>query len=67
MAEVQSDYREHMETYEAFNKLMTFGLLWVVLLLVSMALGLVAGLPILGLLLGVGGTLALLVGFAVLG
>jgi len=67
MAEVQNDYREHMETYAAFNKLITFALLWIVILLVSMALGLVAGLPILGLLLGVGGTLAILVGFAVLG
>ncbi len=48
------------------NKLVTFTVLWIVLLLVSMALGLVGGLHILGLLLGVGGSIALLIGFAVL-
>lgn len=67
MAEVQNDYREHMATYEAFNKLVLFSLLWIVLLLVSMALGLVGHLPVIALLLGVGGTIALLVAFAVLG
>lgn len=67
MAEAQNEYREHMATYEAFNKLMTFAILWIVLVLVSMALGLVGSLPVIAVLLGVGGTLALLVGFAVLG
>lgn len=66
MAEAQDDYRAHQETYEAFNKLVTFSLLWIVVLLAAMALGLVGGLPILGLLLGVGGSIALLIGFAVL-
>jgi hypothetical protein len=66
-AQVQEDYRAHQETYDAFNKLVLFSLLWIVLLLVSMALGLIGNLPIIALLLGVGGSLALLVGFAVLG
>ena len=66
MAEAQDDYREHQETYEAFSKLVTFSLLWIVVILASMALGIVGGLSILGLLLGVGGSIALLIGFAVL-
>lgn len=66
MAEATDDYRAHQETYTAFNKLVTFTVLWIVLLLVSMALGLVGGLHILGLLLGVGGSIALMIGFAVL-
>lgn len=67
MAEVQDDYRAHMETYTSFNKLVTFTILWIVLLLVAMALGLVGNLPVIALLLGIGGTVALLVAFAVLG
>ena len=67
MAEVQDDYRAHMETYTSFNKLVLFTVLWIVLLLVSMALGLVGHMSIFALLLGVGGSLALLVAFAVIG
>lgn len=67
MAEVQDDYRAHMETYTSFNKLVLFTILWIVLLLVCMALGLVGNLPALSLLLGIGGTVGLLVAFAVLG
>ncbi|MDP1751913.1 MAG: aa3-type cytochrome c oxidase subunit IV [Reyranella sp.] len=67
MAEVQDDYRAHQETYTSFNKLVLFTILWIVLLLVSMALGLVGHLSIFALLLGIGGTVALLVAFAVLG
>jgi hypothetical protein len=66
MAEAPDDYRAHQETYEGFSKLITFSLLWIVVILASMALGLVGGLSILGLLLGVGGSVALLIGFAVL-
>ena len=66
MAEVQDDYRAHMETYTSFNKLVLFTILWIVLLLVCMALGLVGSLPVFSLLLGIGGTVALLVAFAVL-
>jgi hypothetical protein len=61
------DYRSHFETYTAFNKLVTFLALWVILLLTSMALGLIAHLSIIGVLLGVGGTVALLIGFALFG
>ena len=67
MAEGQDDYRAHMQTYTSFNKLVLFSILFIVLLLVSMALGLVGHASVLALLLGVGGTLALIVAFAVLG
>jgi hypothetical protein len=42
-------------------------ILWIVLLLSSMALGLIAHVSIIALLLGIGGTLALIIGFAVFG
>ena len=65
MAEAtQDEIRAHTETYNAFNKLVLFTILWVILLLSSMALGLIAHIGILSLLLGVGGTVVLLVGFA---
>ena len=68
MAEAtQEEIRAHTETYNAFNKLVLFVILWVILLLSSMALGLVAHVGLISLLAGIGGTIALLVGFAVLG
>jgi len=67
MAEAsQDEYRAHLATYTAFNKLVLFMILWIVLLLSCMALGLVGGVHLLSLLLGIGGTVALVVGFAVL-
>ena len=67
MAEASNaEYRAHLDTYTSFNKLVLFMILWIVLLLASMALGLVGGVHILSLLLGVGGTIALLIAFAVL-
>ncbi len=67
MADSQDDYPAHLESYNSFNKLVTFTLLWIVLILASMALGLVGNMSILALLLGIGGSVALLVAFAVLG
>ena len=68
MAEAtQEEFREHQETYQAFNKLVLFMILWLVLLLSTMALGLIGGVSLLALLLGVGGTLALIIGFAIYG
>jgi hypothetical protein len=68
MAEaVEDDYRAHLDTYTAFSKLVTFMILWIVLLLSSMALGLIAHVSLIAMLLGIGGTLALIIGFAVFG
>ena len=66
MAEAQDDYPAHLATYTSFNKLVLFTILWVVLLLACMALGLVGNLPVISLLLGIGGTVAMLVAFAVM-
>ena len=67
MAEADSaEYREHLATYTSFNKLVLFMILWLVLLLSCMALGLVGGVHLLSLLIGIGGTVALLIAFAVL-
>ncbi len=66
MAEAKDDYPAHVATYTSFSKLVTFSVIWIVVLLVSMALGLIAHLPLLGLVLGVGGSIALLIAFAVL-
>jgi hypothetical protein len=63
----QDEFRAHLDTYTSFSKLVLFAVLWVILLLSSMALGLVAHIGILSLLLGVGGTIVLLIAFAVLG
>ena len=67
MAEADNaEYRAHVETYTSFSKLVLFMILWLVLLLSTMALGLVGGVHLLSLLIGVGGTVALLIAFAVL-
>jgi len=42
-----------------------FTILWIVLLLACMALGLVGHVPVLATLAGIGGTVALIVAFAV--
>ncbi len=68
MTDVQDeDLPAHMQTYELFNKLVLFGILFIVLLLSCMALGLVGSQSVFALLLGVGGTIALLIAFAVVG
>lgn len=66
MADAQDDYPAHVSTYNAFSKLVLFSILFIVLLLSCMALGLVGNVPLFALLLGIGGTIALLVAFAVL-
>jgi hypothetical protein len=66
MADTQDDFPAHLKTYESFNKLVLFTILFIVLLLACMALGLVGNAPIFSLLLGIGGTIALLVAFAVM-
>ena len=67
MADNSAEYRAHLATYTAFNKLVTFMILWIVLLLGTMAMGLVGGSGLIALILGVGGTVALLIGFAISG
>ena len=59
----QDDYRAHLATYASFSKLVLFMILWIVLLLACMAMGLVGSSGLIALLLGIGGTIALIVGF----
>ena len=66
MADTQDDLPAHLSTYQSFNKLVLFSILLIVLLLSCMALGLVGNVPLFALLVGIGGTLSLLVAFAVL-
>jgi Bacterial aa3 type cytochrome c oxidase subunit IV len=61
-----AEYRAHLDTYTSFNKLVMFVILWVILLLSSMALGLVAHVGFLSVVLGVGGTVVLLAAFAMM-
>jgi hypothetical protein len=66
MTDVQDDFPAHKQTYQSFNKLVLFAILFIVLLLSSMALGLVGSSGFFALVLGIGGTVALLIAFAVL-
>jgi len=66
MADAQDNFPAHLSTYNSFNKLVLFTILFVVLLLSCMALGLVGNVPLFALLVGIGGTIALLVAFAVM-
>ncbi len=61
------DFRAHQETFAAFNKLVLFSILSIVLTLSCMALGLVGHVGLLAVLLGVGGHVVLLIAFAMLG
>ena len=66
MADSNDDYRAHQQTFAAFNKLVLFSILSIVLTLSCMALGLVGNLPLIALLLGIGGHVALLIAFAIM-
>jgi hypothetical protein len=59
------ELREHQETFHSFSKLVLFAVLHIMLILVCMALAFLGHIPVLAVLLGLGGTLALLVGFAI--
>jgi hypothetical protein len=62
MAEAtQDEFRQHADTYASFSRLVLFMILWIVLLLACMALGLVGNSGLIALLLGVGGTIAIIV------
>jgi hypothetical protein len=67
MADTQDDYPAHQSTYQSFSKLVLFAILFIILLLACMGLGLVGNAGVIALLLGIGGSVVLLVAFAVLG
>ena len=59
------ELREHQENFHGFSKLVLFAVLHITLILACLALGLVGHIPVLAVILGLGGTLALLVCFAI--
>ncbi len=61
------ELRDHRETYDRFSRLVLFAVLHIALVLSCMALAFLGHIPVLAVLLGLGGPLALLVAFAVTG
>jgi hypothetical protein len=57
---------QHRETYQGFSKLVLFACLHIGLVLACLALAFLGGIPLLALLLGLGGTAAMIVAFFVL-
>ena len=60
-----SDLPAHAQTFHSFSKLVLFSLLHIVLVLSCLALAFLGNTPLLALVLGIGGTVALLVAFAI--
>jgi hypothetical protein len=67
MADTQDDYPAHLNTYQSFSKLVLFVILFIVLVLVCMALGLVGNSGLFALVVGIIGGITLIVAFAVVG
>ena len=59
------EMRAHRRTFISFERLVLFAVMHITLTLGCLALAFLAHLPMLALLLGVGGTLAMIVGFAI--
>lgn len=60
-----ADVRAHRRTLVTFERLVLFALLHITLTLACLALAFVGHAPLIALLIGLGGTLALIVGFVV--
>lgn len=59
------ELRSHQQTFHAFGKLVLFAILHIGLVLSCLALAFLGNVPVLATLIGIGGTVALLVIFAV--
>jgi hypothetical protein len=57
-------FKEHLESYSSFERLVLFAALHVALTLSCAALAFIAHIPLLALLIWLGGTVVLLAGFA---
>ncbi|MFO1161129.1 MAG: hypothetical protein U1E60_19965 [Reyranellaceae bacterium] len=73
MADVANDPRttaqelhDHVETFHSFNKLVLFAILHVALVLSCLALAFLGHVPLLGLLIALGGTITLILGFVIM-
>jgi tetrahydromethanopterin S-methyltransferase subunit E len=59
------ELRAHLQTFHGFSKLVLFAILHIGLVLACLALAFVGNSPLIALILGVGGTAALIAAFAV--
>lgn len=59
------DLRTHRETFHSFGKVLLFAILCIGLILACLALAFLGNIPLLSLLIGVAGMMALVVAFAV--
>ena len=62
-----TEVRAHRRTFVTFERLVLFAAIHVILTLACLALAFIGNVPVIALLLGVGGTLALIVGFVIAG
>ena len=62
-----AEVRAHRRTFVAFERLVLFAVLHIVLTLSCLALAFVGDAPLIALLIGLGGTLALIMGFVFTG
>ncbi|HYD06222.1 MAG TPA: hypothetical protein VEC60_10875 [Reyranella sp.] len=65
--ETLAEVREHRRTFIAFERLVLFAVLHITLTLACLALAFIGQAPGIALLFGIGGTIALIVGFVVVG
>jgi hypothetical protein len=62
-----AEVRAHRRTFIAFERLVLFAAMHVALTLSCLALAFLGHIPVIAVLLGVGGTVALIAGFALVG
>ena len=62
---IDQDLSAHQETFHGFSKLVLFAVLHIMVVLGCLALAFLGHAPVVGTLLGVGGTFALLAVFAI--
>ena len=61
------ELNQHEETFHSFNRLVLFAILHIILVLACLALAFIGHAPLLALLIGLGGTVAPIVGFTIAG
>jgi hypothetical protein len=66
-SDTAAEVRAHRRTFITFERLVLFAVMHITLTLACLALAFIGDAPVFALLLGVGGTLALIVGFVVAG
>ena len=59
------ELRQHEQTFHSFSKLVLFAILHIMLVLSCLALAFLGNAPLMAIILGVGGTAALLAAFAI--